>query len=134
VRVRSDVRRWIAVLALGASVCGSGQPGSTRYVNLEKNAEGQRGALPFWVSSESMQRCFKQGFERLDAGARAKQAFTGGACTDGRIGNLAHGTAVEALGASPECKMLAKIRVLEGEHRDKVGCVPAEVLSPSRMP
>ena len=134
VEIRVDVRRVIAALALGASMCGSGQPGTTRYVNLEPNAEGKRGALPFWVSSESLQRCFQQGFDRLDEGAKAKEAFTGGACADGRIGNLAHGTAVEALGSSPECKNLTKVRVLEGEHKDKVGCVPPETLSPERKP
>ena len=124
----------IVVLALGASMCGPSQSGATRYVNLEKNTGGERGALPFWVSSEALQRCFRQGFDRLDEGAKAKQAFTGGACADGRIGDLAHGTAVEALGSSPECKNLAKVRVLEGQHKDKVGCVPPEVLSAGRMP
>ena len=128
------MRRLIAVLALGASTCGSGQSGATRYVNIEKNTEGERGALPFWMSTDSMRRCFAQGFERLDAGAKAKQAFSGGACADGRIGNLAHGTAVQPLSSSPECNTLAKVRVLEGEHKDKVGCVPPEVLSPARMP
>ncbi|TMB39096.1 MAG: hypothetical protein E6J55_23465 [Deltaproteobacteria bacterium] len=128
------MRGLIAVLALGASMCTSAPSGPTRYVNLEKDAHGERRALPFWVSSDAMQHCLEQGLRGLNAGTEARQAFDGAACADGRIGDLAHGTAVEALASSPECGALAKVRVLEGEHQGRVGCVPPEVLGPDRMP
>jgi len=71
------VRGLIAVLALGASMCTSAPSGPTRYVNLEKDAHGERRALPFWVSSDAMQHCLEQGLRGLNAGTEARQAFDG---------------------------------------------------------
>ena len=102
------MRPGIAILALVAAT-GCRSSGPRRYVAVDDVGLTER-QLP------------------------AIEAFEGGKCAEGRIGDLGHGTPVELMPASPECKHLARVKVLDGDAKGKAGCVPTEVLSDHVVP
>ena len=129
--VRAGLIALVALVAAG----GCRESGRRRWVNLEKNAQGVRRDVPFWTSSASMQACLREGMKRLDAGVKAADAFEGGQCAEGRIGDVPHRTPVELLlPASSQCEPLARVRVASGLLKGKVGCLPPEVLSDHPIP
>ena len=131
--VGARARPGIAILALVAAT-GCRSSGPRRYVTVQKNAQGVRREVPFWTTADAMQGCMQEGMQRLAAGIKAIEAFEGGKCAEGRIGDLGHGTPVELMPASPECKHLARVKVLDGDAKGKAGCVPPEVLSDHVVP
>ncbi len=131
--VGSLLRPGIVLLAVVVAT-GCRSSGPRRWVTVQKNAQGVRRGVPFWTTADAMQGCMQEGMKRLDAGIKAIEAFEGGKCAEGRIADLGHGTAVELLPASPECKHLAHVKVLDGDAKGKAGCVPPEVLSDHVVP
>ena len=127
------MRPGIALLALLAAA-GCRSSGPRRWVVIEKNAQGVRREVPFWTTEDALKLCMQEAMKRLDAGVHAVEAFAGGKCAEGRIADLEHGTPVELLPQSTQCSPLVQVRVLDGDAKGKVGCIPPEVLSDHPVP
>jgi hypothetical protein len=102
---------WLTTLAAAAD-----KPAEPKkwYVNLEKGEYGDRSVLPVWKSYDVMQECMTKSLKGLMNHEKSK-AFEGGACTEGRVANLSHGTVVEPIHPSDECKTFAKVRIASGD-------------------
>ncbi len=128
------VRAAVLVLLLAATALADEAASARRYVNIEKNARGERKVLPAWKTYADMKACAEYGARRLRAGA-GNQAFQGGPCVDGRAADLAHGTAVDVLPHDEAtCGPLAKVHVVAGDASGRTACVPPEQLSRDPVP
>jgi hypothetical protein len=120
---------WLATLAPAAETPAEKPADQPKwYVNLEKGEYGDRSVLPVWKSYDIMSECMQKSLRGLMAHEKSK-AFEGGPCTDGRVANLQHGTVVEPIKPSDECKTWAKVRIASGEAAGKIACMPPEQLS-----
>jgi len=125
--------RGIAVaLVLGWAALASA--GARRIVWLDSDASGTRPELPLFSSAEAARGCRnalaaanERPMRTPSAGALPKGGAVRAACTG--IVSLRHGTAVELVPPPGACgEGFSRVRVLDGAHRGRIGCVRSDPL------
>jgi hypothetical protein len=112
---------------LTASVVGIA--GEKRFVVENKVAPA---GYPLWTSQLALDSCSKAVLRGTKADAKmfCETGFSG---LKPKLGLLPRATEVELLDANAECGRMVAVRVLTGELKGEVGCVPAAALSSFKL-